>query len=83
MPGGHIYFAEIKTDDGKLTPIQKAQIRYLENLGQDVRVLYGLGDVEQFIMELENLDKGDGALCGLRDVEKLIGRLRIDAIPAT
>lgn len=54
MPGGRIYFAELKTDIGRLTPIQKAQIDYLENLGQDVRVLFGLSDVDKFIEELRS-----------------------------
>ena len=52
MPGGRIYFVELKTANGRLTPIQQSQLVYLKNLGQDVRVLYGLSDVESFIDEL-------------------------------
>ncbi len=52
MPGGRIYFVELKTASGRLTPIQQSQLVYLKNLGQDVRVLYGLSDVESFIDEL-------------------------------
>ena len=52
LPGGQLIFVELKTDTGKLTPVQKAQIGYLKNLGQDVRVLYGVDGVESFIAEM-------------------------------
>lgn len=52
MPGGQVIFVELKTEVGRLTPVQKAQIGYLEGLGQDVRVLYGVDDVKSFIDEL-------------------------------
>lgn len=55
LPGGVLIFVELKTEIGTLTPVQKAQIGYLKNLGQDVRVLYGLADVERFIAELRGL----------------------------
>lgn len=54
MPGRIPIFVELKTDTGRLSPIQKAQIDYLERMGQDVRVLYGIKDVERFIDEIAN-----------------------------
>lgn len=58
MPGGRIYFVELKTASGRLTPVQQSQLVYLKNLGQDVRVLYGLSDVEDFIRELSKTGGG-------------------------
>lgn len=42
-------FVELKTETGKLTALQKAQIRKLQALGQDVRVLKGIREVEGFL----------------------------------
>ena len=52
LPGGRLIFVELKTESGRLTPVQQAQIGYLKNLGQDVRVLYGIEDVERFVGEM-------------------------------
>lgn len=54
LPGGRLVFVELKTESGRLTPVQQAQIGYLKTLGQDVRVLYGIDDVERFIDEMAN-----------------------------
>ena len=51
-PGGRVIFVELKTERGKLEPIQKFQIGRLKEHGQDVRVLRGMGDVDQFIYEI-------------------------------
>ena len=51
-PNGRIIFVELKTDTGKLTPLQKLQIIRLEKYGQDVRVFYGLKDVNAFLAEI-------------------------------
>ena len=49
LPGMHPVFVELKTESGR------TQIRRLLDMGQDVRVLKGIREVEQF---LENCDTG-------------------------
>lgn len=49
FPGGRVVFVELKTETGRLSALQVAQIRRLERLGADVRVLYGLDDVKEFL----------------------------------
>lgn len=52
LPGRPPIFAELKTDRGKLTALQKVQIDRLRGLGQDVRVLYGMDHVGRFLKEI-------------------------------
>ena len=47
-------FIELKTEYGRLSNLQKVQIKRLRNLGPDVRVLYGLRDVERFLEEMRH-----------------------------
>ena len=49
LPPGRIIFAELKTDTGKLSKIQERTIGEMIKRGADVRVLYGLKDVKDFI----------------------------------
>lgn len=49
FPGGRVVFVELKTETGRLSALQVAQIRRLERLGAEVRVLYGLDDVKEFL----------------------------------
>ena len=51
-------FVELKTDTGRLTPLQKVQIGRLQELGQDVRVLAGREMVLQFLREMEEAVHG-------------------------
>lgn len=51
LPGRPPVFIELKTESGTLTALQKVQIRRLKALGQDVRVLYGPGEVKEFLKE--------------------------------
>lgn len=52
FPGGKIIFAELKTATGRLSKLQKMQIRMLTHYGCDVRVLYGMDDVQAFLDEM-------------------------------
>lgn len=53
MPEGRVIFVELKTDKGRLSKLQKVQIAKLEQLGQQVTVLYGLMGLAQFFMFYE------------------------------
>ena len=53
LPGGRIIFVELKTESGRLSGRQKVQIERLSQLGCDVRVLHGLGEVEKFLEEVK------------------------------
>lgn len=54
LPDTAPMFVELKTESGKLSRLQKVQITRLEKLGQNVRVLYGVKDVENFLEEMWN-----------------------------
>lgn len=53
LPGQAPIFVELKTEAGRLTALQKVQIKRLQDMGQDVEVLYGLDKVKDFLKELE------------------------------
>lgn len=53
MPGRMPIFVELKTESGRLSPLQKVQIDRLKKLGQDVRVLYGMKEVEGFLQQIK------------------------------
>ncbi len=57
LPGGVIYFVELKTKSNVPKPHQKVQIRRLTRLGQEVRVLRGLDQVKEFVDEITRLSK--------------------------
>ena len=54
LPGRVPKFIELKTETGRLSSLQNVQIKKLKDLGQDVRVLYGLEDVKRFLEEMQN-----------------------------
>lgn len=45
LPGGRIIFVELKTDQGALSPVQRYQIRQLQQLGATVWVVRGMQGV--------------------------------------
>ena len=51
-PGGRVVFVEVKTDTGRLSAVQRAQIERLRRSGHDVRVLFGAKAVEGFIRKI-------------------------------
>ena len=54
MPGGRVYFVELKTQAGKLSRIQKYQLQRLCNLHQICSVIYGKGGVKAFLRDVDD-----------------------------
>lgn len=54
MPGGRLWFVELKKTDGELSAIQRVQLKKLGRLGFSVRVLYGPEDVAEFLEEVRH-----------------------------
>lgn len=57
LPGGAIYFVELKTDVGRLSKVQIMQIERLEKLGARVAVLYGADSVATFLKLLREAQR--------------------------
>lgn len=53
IPGYPAVFVELKTATGKLTSLQRVQLKRLKSMGQAVRVLYGEHEVGLFLKECE------------------------------
>ena len=53
IPGGHVYFVEVKREKGKLTVGQEREIQRLKTLGCNVAVVYGIDQVKQFLAVLK------------------------------
>ena len=49
LPGGRIWFVELKTETGRPTALQEHWQRVLSGLGFNVYILYGRQEVEVFL----------------------------------
>lgn len=49
LPGGRVLFAELKADDGRLSPNQRLQIDILRRLGADVYEVWGQNGADSFL----------------------------------
>lgn len=49
LPGGHIIFVELKTDEGDLSDLQEFMIDHLLDLGCEVDVIYGMEQAHEWI----------------------------------
>lgn len=56
MPGGRIWFVEMKAPGGKPRPNQEAELKALEYFGFKVRVVDSLDSVNGFIEEILKKD---------------------------
>lgn len=52
LPDGRVIFVELKTEQGRLSALQRLQIDRLRARKQDVRVLSGLAAVQSFVEEV-------------------------------
>ena len=55
LPGGWVFFVELKVKGGRLRDIQEYQIRRLRDLGCDVSVVYSSKGVERWLHEIQAL----------------------------
>lgn len=51
-PEGQVVFVELKTEKGRLSEVQKVQLRRLQEHGAHTEVLYGVQEVEEFVETL-------------------------------
>ena len=65
LPGGLIYFIELKADRGRLSPLQVWQQDRLRQLGVNVAVIRGMDEAAAFIEEVRDAihdeEEGGGA----------------------
>jgi hypothetical protein len=52
LPHGRVHFVEVKRPDGRLSPGQRREIRFLRSLGQTVHVVWSLAGVDKYISSL-------------------------------
>ncbi len=52
LPGRPPVFVELKAETGNLTSLQQVQIGRLQDLGQDVRVVWGISGLSHFFQGL-------------------------------
>ena len=48
LPGGRIWFVELKTETGRISPAQERQLETLKGLGANVFVLRGVDGLRMF-----------------------------------
>lgn len=53
MPGGRVYFVELKTDEGRPSGLQQWQMERLRRLGLSVHLITGMEDAVRFIEMLQ------------------------------
>jgi hypothetical protein len=49
LPGGRVWFVEVKTDNGKLSPLQEVFRKEINDMGCNYARLYGAADVGHFL----------------------------------
>lgn len=49
LPGGRVWFVEVKTDNGRLSPLQEVFRRDMGVMGCNYVCVYGAADVDTFL----------------------------------
>ena len=52
LPGERPYFVELKSENGRLSALQKIQIDRLQNLKQQIFVVRGIDGLSQFFQDI-------------------------------
>ena len=52
LPGGRVWFVEVKKEGGRLSTLQNIFIAEMQRLQQNVRVVWSKEDVDQLIKEM-------------------------------
>lgn len=60
LPRRHLFFVELKTENGVLSPLQMEVQNRIRSLGFEVRTLYGKQEVEGFLREIQSLALSTG-----------------------
>ena len=58
LPGGLIWFVEVKADQGRLSERQRYQLQQLESFGFSTEVVRGEVEAIQFVQKLQRLKEG-------------------------
>lgn len=61
LPGGRIYFVELKTDRGRLSPMQGVQLKRLHDLGASVVIVRGELGVREILQQFQSCGEGGDA----------------------
>lgn len=54
LPGGRVYFVELKDVRGRLSPMQGLQLQFLAQVGCEVRIIDTRAGVDMFMEEFFN-----------------------------
>ena len=67
MPGGRVYFVELKRENGVLSEVQKYVIKEFAKLDFNVRIIRNAEQIEEFIKEVSSDEVRAAQLSELRD----------------
>lgn len=74
LPGGRVYFVELKTKAGVLSPVQRYQLKRLMDLGLTCIVIHGKKGAEAYLRDVDDWVTGcyaydaDGAVTDLEEL---------------